>query len=64
MKCCIYFLFVHCAYTGTENLFFKAFMLNFSDLSKAQRSFCNVLKNFTLNYIGEIDTPDEIEIGE
>lgn len=39
------------------------FHLFLIDLSKAQNSFCGVLKDFTLNYIGEIDTPDEIEIG-
>eukprot|EP00794_Sanderia_malayensis_P007360 gene7360-8180_t len=31
-------------------------------LSKAQRSFCNVLKDFKLNYIGEIDRTDKDEI--
>ena len=36
----------------------------FPDLSKAQQSFCRVLNDFTLNYIGEVDTPDEIEIGK
>ena len=35
-----------------------------SELSKAQRSFANVLSEFRLECIGEIDTDDEIEIGE
>jgi hypothetical protein len=33
-------------------------------LSKAQRSFANVLNEFRLECIGEIDTDDEMEIGE
>ena len=35
-----------------------------SELSKAQRSFANVLNEFRLECIGEIDTDDEMEIGE
>eukprot|EP00795_Rhopilema_esculentum_P000357 gene357-10020_t len=42
----------------------KVLLKAVDNLSKAQRSFCNVLKHFTLNYIGEIDTPDEIEIAD
>ena len=39
-------------------------MLCFAELSKAQRSFANVLSDFRLECIGEIDTDDEIEIGQ
>jgi hypothetical protein len=35
-----------------------------TELSKAQRSFANVLKEFRLECIGEIDTDDEMEIGK
>lgn len=35
-----------------------------TELSKAQRSFANVLNEFRLECIGEIDTDDEMEIGE
>jgi len=42
----------------------KNLMRAVDNLSKAQQSFCKVLNDFTLNYIGEVDTPDEIEIAE
>ena len=35
-----------------------------TELSKAQRSFANVLNEFRLECIGEIDTDDEMEIGK
>lgn len=34
------------------------------DLSKAQRSFANVLNGFGLECIGEVETDDEMIIGE
>ena len=37
--------------------------LIFSDLSKAQRSFANVLNTFRFECIGEVETDDEILIG-
>ena len=39
-------------------------MLFLIELSKAQRSFANVLNEFRLECIGEIDTDDEMEIGK
>ena len=35
----------------------------FPDLSKAQRSFANVLNTFRFECIGEVETDDEILIG-
>eukprot|EP00794_Sanderia_malayensis_P007582 gene7582-8421_t len=40
----------------------KNLLRAFDSLSKAQRSFCNVLKDFKLNNIGEIDRTDKDEI--
>ena len=36
----------------------------FVDLSKAQRSFAQVLDGFRFECIGEVETDDEIHIGE
>ena len=37
---------------------------SFLDLSKAQRSFAQVLNDLRFEYIGEVETDDEMLIGE
>ena len=38
--------------------------ISFLDLSKAQRSFAQVLNDFRFECIGEVETDDEMLIGE
>lgn len=38
--------------------------ISFLDLSKAQRSFAQVLNDLRFEYIGEVETDDEMLIGE
>ena len=38
--------------------------MSFVDLSKAQRSFAQVLNDLRFEYIGEVETDDEMLIGE
>lgn len=40
------------------------FKLPFLDLSKAQRSFAQVLNDFRFECIGEVETDDEVLIGK
>ena len=56
--CCALLVWHHkCAST------YLYLILYIIELSKAQRSFANVLSEFRLECIGEIDTDDEMEIG-
>ncbi len=48
----------------SRNVGLHNYVLFLIELSKAQRSFANVLNEFRLECIGEIDTDDEMEIGK